>query len=216
MAAVAGPRIASRRISPSCRRPGSAAHRGLPARFQPTVEQATSRLRKRGSSRPVASSPCVAHEGRLPDFAPGPQANSSRKKAAASRSEARASSISPCASCQQCGTHGQSVQLRLHAGRSRSGGVAQRVVAQQLILGDMNEQGRQTGKLCIERRRAGVARTRARKISARRNLQHLAREHRIPSLVLARRGASHGEIGPGRKQRRGAGQAFAVLAAAPP
>ena len=92
----------------------------------------------------------------------------SREKAAASCSEARPSARTPRASCQQWGTPGHRANFALHTGLPRTRVEAQRVIAQKLIFGDMNEQRRQAGRLGIERRGPGVPGARAGEISAGR------------------------------------------------
>ena len=103
-------------------------------------------------------------------------------------------------------------QLGLAAGVAQSLVHAHRVVAQDLVAADLQEDRRQPGEIAIERRDVGQARVGAGEIFLRQHGEMLDVEHRIGARIELERRAGEREIGPRRQRDRGGRKRQAVIA----
>ncbi len=103
--------------------------------------------------------------------------------------------------------------LHVHAGGAGLGGETQAVVAQRLFGADVEQQRRQAAWVAEDRRDQRVHRIAVgAHVGGAQMRQRRAMEHRIAIGVAFDRRARAAQVGGGREQRRGVGQAFAAVA----
>jgi hypothetical protein len=108
--------------------------------------------------------------------------------------------------------HRPDAQLHQHAGGARLLRQAQRIVAQHLVLADMNHQRRQAVQVTEQRRSQRLRRVGAGQVGRQQVAQMGAGEHGVAIAIGEQRGAAAGEVQRRREQHGGIGQRLAGVA----